>query len=87
MNSFHRSTAVPPQPAHKATSQAPEDAEVDAAERRVGGLLQDLEKDTGGEVKDVDVEEVVDTDKQGRPVLKKKVDIDMVPRKERHWMR
>ncbi len=81
---------------HRAGSDSPStpqhrpdrtDDEVDAAERRVGNVLQGLEEDTGGEVADVDLQDVVDTDVQGRPVLKKKVEIEMKPRKERHWVR
>lgn len=74
-----------PVPANPPASS--DDAQVDAAERKLGSVLEALESDTGGEVRDVDLEEVVDTDSAGRPVLKKKVDIDMVRRREKPWVR
>lgn len=62
-----------------------ESPEVDAAERKIGGVLADLEADTGGEVRDVVLDQVVDTDANGRPVLKKKVDVKFQPKRDRHW--
>lgn len=61
--------------------------EVDEAERKVGAVLGDLEDSTESEVKDVDVEEVVDTDAQGRPVVKKAVDIKVEHRPKKGWAR
>ncbi|KQP35464.1 hypothetical protein [Pseudorhodoferax sp. Leaf274] len=61
--------------------------EVDEAERKVGGLLGDLEESTDSEVKDVDVHEVVDTDAQGNPVVKKAVDITVEHRPKKGWAR
>lgn len=61
--------------------------EVDEAERKVAGVLGDLEDDTEDEVKDVDLEEVVDTDDQGRPEVKKAVDITVEHKPKKGWAR
>ncbi|WP_326542442.1 hypothetical protein [Pseudorhodoferax sp.] len=61
--------------------------EVDEAERKVGAVLGDLEDSTDGEVKDVELEEVVDTDAQGHPVVKKAVDIQVEHRPKKDWAR
>jgi hypothetical protein len=58
---------------------------VEAAERKIGAVLADLEADTGGEVRDLNLEQIVDSDPHGRPVLKKKVDVKFQPRPDRHW--
>ena len=64
-----------------------EPPEVDAAERKIGAVLADLEAQTGGEVRDLDLEKIVDSDPNGRPVIKKKVDVKFQPRHDRHWAR
>lgn len=61
--------------------------EVDEAERKIAGVLGDLEEGTDHEVKDVELEDVVDTDAQGRPALKKAVDITVEHRPKRSWAR
>ncbi|WP_229883171.1 hypothetical protein [Pseudorhodoferax aquiterrae] len=65
-----------------------EPPEVDEAERKIGGLLEELEDSTDTEVKDVDLEEVVDTDANGGPVVKKSVDIQVENRPvKKGWTR
>lgn len=59
--------------------------EVDDTERKVAGLLHKLEEVTGGEVKTINLEEVVDTDDQGRPEVKKAVDIKVQRTPKRGW--
>ena len=55
-----------------------DEAAVDKAEKKVNEVLEDLEDDTGGDVKDIDLEDMVDTDPAtGGPVIKKAVDIDL----------
>lgn len=61
--------------------------EVEAVERKVGQLLSDLEQDTGGEVVDIDISDVVETDPRGRAVVKKAVDIRMQHRPVKSWHR
>jgi len=61
--------------------------EVEAAERRIGAVLAELEEDTGGEVHDLGLEDVVDTDARGRPVVQKKVEVQMTAKPRRHWAR
>jgi hypothetical protein len=58
-------------------------SEVDDAERKVAGVLHELEQATDGEVKGLNLEEVVDSDSNGRPTVKKAVDIRVqrVPKK------
>ena len=79
-------TPATPRSLRSATKDQDSD-EVDAAERRMGSVLEGLEADTGGRVRDIELEDVVDTDQHGRPVLKKKVEIAMEPRQVRHWSR
>nr|WP_145547068.1 hypothetical protein [Variovorax boronicumulans] len=69
-------------------SNQPDTEKVDEAERKVGAVLQELEDGSDMEVKDIDLEEVVDTDAQDRPVVKKAVDIDARQRPQRKgWAR
>lgn len=69
----------PPPPAKTAVKEA---------EKKVGAVLEDLEQDTGGEVKDIDLEHMVDTDPAtGRPVIEKAVEIDLEHRHSRKWSR
>jgi hypothetical protein len=67
-------------------SKLPDGPEVDEAERKVGAVLEDLEDKSDVDVKDIDLEEVVDTDAQDRPVIKKAVDIQAQERpKKKGW--
>lgn len=59
--------------------------EVDDTEKKVGGLLHELEEVTGGEVKNINLEEVVDTNDQGQPEVKKAVDIRVQRNPKRGW--
>lgn len=62
--------------------------EVAKAERRIGAVLEELEQETSSEVKDVDLEKVVDTDPEtGRPKVHETVDIDVEPRPKRKWLK
>jgi hypothetical protein len=74
-----------PTPGARAPATAAGTAEVAAVERKIGAVLADLEADTGGEVKDIDLHDVVDTDASGRPVVKKKVEVHLQARPERRW--
>lgn len=62
--------------------------QVDAAEKRVGEVLEDLEADTQAEVSKITLEDVVDTNpRTGRPEVQKHVDITVEPKAERKWSR
>lgn len=74
------------------TIQAPRVAatdrpEVDAAERKVAAVLEELEQATSGEVRKIGLDDLVDTDEQGRPVLRKAVDIELAHKPRRRWAR
>lgn len=59
---------------------------VKEAERAIGGVLDQLEVQTGNEVVDISLEEVVDTDPaSGEPVLEKAVEIRTRERPARRW--
>lgn len=60
---------------------------VDQAERKIAGVLHDLEEETNGEVKDIELEDVVDTDNTGRPVVKRAVDVKIQQNSKRGWAR
>jgi hypothetical protein len=78
-------TASTPSPK---TPSATTEAAVEQAERRVGAVLQDLESETGSDVQDIGLDDMVDTDPAtGKPVLRKGVDIDVRKRPERSWVR
>ncbi len=68
-------------------SGSPDAAEVDAAERKIGAVLADLEQQTDGEVVRLKLDDIVDTDAAGRPVFKKAVDIELRRRVRRRWSR
>lgn len=67
------------------TSSAPDTPEVDRVEKKIGADLAELERVTGGEVKDIHLEDMVDTDEAGRPVVEKAVDVDLQQRPARRW--
>ena len=59
-------------------------SEVDEAERKVSAILADLEEATHSEVKDIDLEDVVETDTaSGQPAVHQSVDITIQPRAQR----
>lgn len=61
---------------------------VEKAEKEVGGVLDDLEDSTQSEVKKIELEDVVEIDKDtGRPSVQKAVDITVTPKAERKWSR
>ncbi len=63
-----------------------EKSEVKEAEKKVGAVLENLEKETGDDVKDIGLEDMVDTDPQtGRPVVKKSVDIKTTQKQQKRW--
>ena len=63
-------------------------AEINEAERRIGNVLAELETQTGSDVKDISLEELVETDPAtGRPAVHKGVEITVTPRPERRWVR
>lgn len=56
------------------------------AEKAVGAVLEDLERKTGGEVTDISLEDVVDTDPAtGAPVVEKAVEIKLRDKPKRKW--
>ena len=60
--------------------------EVIDAEKAVANVLANLETQTQGEVKDIDLEDMVDTDpKTGAPVVKKAVEITLQERPRKRW--
>lgn len=70
------------------THMPPTHQEVEKAEKKVAGVLEDLEDDTQSEVKKIQLEDVVDTDKDtGKPSVQKAVDITVSPKVDRKWSR
>lgn len=66
----------------------PKSAEINEAERRIGHVLAELETQTGSDVKDISLEELVDTDPAtGQPAVHKEVEIKVTPRPQRRWVR
>ncbi len=62
--------------------------QVEAAEKRVGEVLEQLEEATQGEVSKIALEDVVDTNpRTGRPEVQKQVDITVQTKPERKWVR
>jgi hypothetical protein len=68
------------------TSPLPQ-SKVAEAERKVSAILADLEETTHSEVKDIALEDVVETDAaSGQPVVHQSVDITVQPRAQRKWL-
>jgi hypothetical protein len=66
----------------------PPEAEVQEAERKISGILEDLEASTDSEVKGLELEDVVDTDPaSGRPAVHQTVEITVEPRPRRRWLK
>ncbi|RZJ14503.1 MAG: hypothetical protein EON50_05590 [Acidovorax sp.] len=62
--------------------------EIEEAERKVSAILEDLEQDTDADVKDIDLEDVVETDpSNGQPAVHQAVDITVQPRAKRKWLK
>jgi hypothetical protein len=58
------------------------------AQKEIGAVLEELESKTNSDVKNIALEDVVDTDPQtGRPVVQKGVEITLNPRLSRKWAR
>ncbi len=56
------------------------------AQKAIGAVLEQLEHRTGGEVKDIALEDMVDTDpRTGRPVVQKTVEITLDEKPRRRW--
>jgi hypothetical protein len=56
------------------------------AQKAIGAVLEELEHRTGGEVKDIALEDMVDTDPQtGRPVVQKSVEITLDEKPRKRW--
>ena len=69
------------------TTPLPKSA-VHEAERKVGAILDELEDDTHSEVKDINLEDVVENDKvSGQPAVHQAVEITVVPRAQRKWIK
>ena len=63
-------------------------SEIDEAERKVGAILDELEDDTHSDVKDIDLEDVIETDSaSGHPAVHQSVDITVQPRSQRRWIK
>lgn len=70
------------------TSGTATQQQVEAAEKRVGEVLEQLEDATHGEVSKIALEDVVDTNpRTGRPEVQKQVDITVQTKPERKWVR
>ena len=68
--------------------QPPSQQAVEEAERKVSAVLQDLEESTDSEVKNIGLEDVVETDRaSGRPAVHQTVDITVEPRARRRWLK
>ncbi len=66
----------------------PPKTDVDEAERKVGAILDELEAKTNSTVKDIGLDDIVDTDRgTGQPVVHQTVDITVQPRPQRKWLR
>lgn len=64
------------------------ESEVEQAERKVSAILEELEQATDTDVKDIDLEDVVDTDAaSGQPTIRQAVDITVQPRQKRRWLK
>jgi len=60
--------------------------QVEQAEKEVGAVLEKLESETGGDVKDIGLEDMVDTDaRTGAPVVKRAVDIKIAQKPVKRW--
>lgn len=58
------------------------------AEKAIGAVLEDLEDKTGGEVKDLALEDMVDIDpKTGQPAVQKAVEITLEQKAAKRWAR
>lgn len=62
--------------------------QIQEAERKVSAILDELEQTTDVDVKDIDLEAVVDTDPaSGRPAVHQAVEITVQPRPRRKWLK
>jgi hypothetical protein len=56
------------------------------AQKAIGSVLEQLEAKTGGEVKKIALEDMVDFDpRTGAPVVQKAVEIELQPRATKRW--
>ncbi len=77
---------VPQKPSN--AGKATTDSAVDEAEKKVGAVLETLEQETGADVEDIGLDDMVDTEPgTGKPVVKKAVDIEVRERHKRGWLR
>ena len=61
---------------------------VEKAEKKVGAVLDALEEETHSDVKDIELEDLVDTNPEtGKPEVLKGVDITVKQRSTRGWSR
>ena len=67
------------------TTQPPAVAQ---AEKTIAAVLEDLENKTGGEVKDLALEDMVDIDpKTGQPAVQKAVEVTLEEKAAKRWSR
>lgn len=65
---------------------SPKQPAVIEAQKAIGAVLEDLEAKTASEVRDIALEDVVDTDpRTGAPVVQKAVEIKIQPRPSKRW--
>lgn len=58
------------------------------AEKAIGAVLEKLETKTGGDVKDIALEDMVDIDPEtGQPAVQKAVEITMEQKPAKRWSR
>lgn len=68
------------------TPKPPTAAKIHDAEKAIGAVLESLEETTGGEVRKIALEDMVDTDaRTGKPVVQKAVEIDLQEKPRKRW--
>jgi len=65
---------------------SPKQPAIVEAQKAIGTVLEQLEAKTGGEVRDIGLEDMVDIDpRTGAPVVQKAVEITLQPRPAKKW--
>ena len=65
---------------------SPKQPAIVEAQKAIGTVLEQLEAKTGGEVRDIGLEDMVDIDpRTGVPVVQKAVEITLQPRPAKKW--
>jgi len=65
---------------------SPKQPAIVEAQKAIGTVLEQLEAKTGGEVREIGLEDMVDIDpRTGAPVVQKAVEITLQPRPAKKW--